>query len=81
MAKIGFIGAGKDHAALKAAGADTFYIGTWTGFQKRLQPGDTAMVTRAGHITRSPRRFAAITTELAKAGIGLVILDHTEGSG
>jgi DNA invertase Pin-like site-specific DNA recombinase len=80
MAKIGFVGSGKDYNALRAAGASSLHIGTWRGFQRSLERGDTAIVTRADRITRSPKRFDTITRELAEAGIELVILDQAETS-
>ena len=69
MAKVGFVGTGKDQEALRAAGASSLYIGSWGGFQRRLQRGDTAVVTRADRITRNPVRRDRIARELAEAGI------------
>ena len=81
MTTIGLIGAAKDMTALKAAGVPSFYAGSWTAFRRYLKPGDTAVVTQASRISRTPERATAIIRELADAGITVRILDSGERVG
>ena len=78
MTTTGFVGAGKDVAALRAAGVPSLYAGSWTAFRRYLKPGDTAVVTQASRISRTPERATAIIRELAGAGITVAVLALTK---
>lgn len=72
-------------AQLKAAGAEEIYEDVFTGrklerpqlqeLRKRLQEGDTLVVTKLDRLGRSVAQASALITDLLEAGITINVLD------